>query len=61
MLGTEGTDNAFELDGVVIDPNTVPGGSEEPYNLGITAVHEIGHWYFPIFLPSSINPFSQNS
>lgn len=34
----------FTLDGTVIDPKTVPGGSENAYNLGITTVHEVGHW-----------------
>jgi pappalysin-1 len=31
------------LDGVVIDPIALPGGNPE-YGLGITAVHEVGHW-----------------
>lgn len=34
----------FALDGVVIDPNTIPGGNKEQFNLGVTAVHEVGHW-----------------
>lgn len=32
------------LDGVVNDVGTVPGGSTEFFDLGFTAVHEVGHW-----------------
>jgi hypothetical protein len=32
-------------DGVVLRTGTLPGGTDSPYNLGATAVHEIGHWF----------------
>lgn len=33
-----------ELDGVIIAHASTPGHDEGPFNLGKTAVHEVGHW-----------------
>ena len=32
-------------DGVIIGTNTIPGGSHPVMNMGVTAVHEAGHWF----------------
>lgn len=41
---TPGT-NKFNRDGCSIDSASVPGGSYTDYNMGLTTVHEIGHWF----------------
>jgi hypothetical protein len=33
-----------KIDGVVLKYGTLPGGDEAPFNLGATAIHEVGHW-----------------
>jgi len=33
-----------KLDGIFIKETTMPGGNRAPKNLGMTAVHEVGHW-----------------
>lgn len=41
----EAGDETFEVDGCMIAADTMPGGTEAPYNLGGTAIHETGHWF----------------
>lgn len=41
---TVGEDPEYSRDGIVVDYRTFPNDDFVPYNLGITSVHETGHW-----------------
>ncbi|KAF4982292.1 hypothetical protein FZEAL_2078 [Fusarium zealandicum] len=43
--GVTTNSQVFIKDGCVIVAETVPGGSSAPFNMGGTAVHEVGHWF----------------
>lgn len=38
------TNDVFIRDGAVNRAGTLPGAETERYNMGITTVHEVGHW-----------------
>jgi Pregnancy-associated plasma protein-A len=40
----QASQRTFDVDGVVIAPDTLPGAPDSSYNQGITLVHEVGHW-----------------
>jgi hypothetical protein len=45
----------YYLDGCHVHGDSIPGGSLAPYDLGLTAVHEAGHWFglFHVFQGSN--------
>ena len=40
-----GDDDTFKVDGCMVQASSMPGGDETNFNMGGTAVHEIGHWF----------------
>jgi predicted Zn-dependent protease with MMP-like domain len=54
--------DSLTLDGVVIDYQTLPGGSSSD-SLGLNLVHEIGHWLglLHTFEPNSLETTNQMS
>jgi hypothetical protein len=40
----DNSDVDFSQDGVVVSNTVIVGGSNSKYNLGMTLVHEVGHW-----------------
>lgn len=40
-----GSDDTFLLDGCMVQASSMPGGDETNYDMGGTAVHEVGHWF----------------
>ena len=39
------SDDQLTLDGCTILAASMPGGTEENFDLGLTVVHEVGHWF----------------
>ncbi|KAF5122305.1 Extracellular metalloprotease [Metarhizium anisopliae] len=45
LRGYDLDDDDDKSDGCVVNANTVPGGPHPVWNLGVTVVHEVGHWF----------------
>jgi hypothetical protein len=43
-VGPDPIPEEYATDGVIVAANTLPGNPEIPDELGITTVHEVGHW-----------------
>ncbi|OJD28690.1 peptidase m43 pregnancy-associated plasma-a [Diplodia corticola] len=43
-IGSNPTPATYSGDGCVVVADTMPGGGRTKFNLGMTAVHETGHW-----------------